>query len=338
MTENQHPESIGVLICTWRRPESLARCLGALATQQRRPDDVIVVVRDVDVATREWLDTRTADGLPVRLVDVARPGTVAALNAGLDAVRTDIIAITDDDTVPSPAWLARIMDHFVADPTVGGVGGRDNCHDGTRFDDRQQDPVGRLQWFGRMIGNHHLGFGPPRRVDMLKGANMSYRTRAIAHIRFDTRLRGSGAQPFEDIAFSLKVARAGWILLYDPAVAVDHYAARRDEARHYVAVSKLADVEGFRAFAYNNVVALWEELSPPRHLAFLLWSFLIGTGTCPGLVQALRFTPRLGVGSWQRFWTAQEGKAAAYRRLLQAGSTPSFNPAHERSSSGDARP
>jgi hypothetical protein len=46
-----------------------------------------------------------------------------------------------------------------------------------------------------LIGNHHLGVGEPREVDVLKGVNMSYRRTAIADIHFDERMRGTGAQP-----------------------------------------------------------------------------------------------------------------------------------------------
>ncbi len=80
------PRSIGVLICTYRRPESLGRCLAALAAQERRPDEVIVVVRDSDAATHDWLASCKPDGLRLRVVGVTLPGTVAALNTGLEFV------------------------------------------------------------------------------------------------------------------------------------------------------------------------------------------------------------------------------------------------------------
>ena len=44
-------QTIGVLICSYRRPDSLLRGLAALAAQQRLPDDVLVVARADDVAT-----------------------------------------------------------------------------------------------------------------------------------------------------------------------------------------------------------------------------------------------------------------------------------------------
>ena len=315
------PRTIGVLICSYRRPESLLRGLAALAAQERRPDDVVVVARRNDAATLDALVSRQAVGgaLPLRVVTVVQPGTVHALNTGLDACCTDVLAVTDDDTVPHPDWLARILAHFAANPEVGAIGGRDWCHDGKRFDDRGAPVVGHLQWFGRTIGNHHLGVGPPREVDFLKGANMSYRAQAFAGPRFDTRLRGAGAQAYEDIAFSLAVQTAGWKLLYDPLVAVDHYAAQREEPRHYAAVTAIEDVNGLFDFAYNEVIALWRALTPAGRVAYVMWSLLVGTGLSPGIIQAIRYTRQLGTGSWRRLWTVQRAKATAYRTMRRGG-------------------
>ena len=100
-----------------------------------------------------------------------------------------------------------------------------------------------------------------------------------------------------------------------PPVLVDHYTARRDEPRHYVSVGKIGNATEFANHAFNIVVAVWEDLSPSRRLAFLIWHLLIGTRTCPGLAQALRFTPKLGLGSWERFVVAQRGLFDAYRML-----------------------
>jgi len=307
----------GVLICSYKRPDSLARCFEGLLAQTRRPDDVMVVCRQTDQATRDFLANRAPDALPIRMLTVVPPGTVRALNTGLDACRTDVLAIVDDDTVASPEWLATIVGHFAADPSVGGVGGRDRNWHGDHFDDRQAADVGRVQWFGRQIGNHHIGFGSPRPVGNLKGANMAYRARAFANVRFDLRLRGQGAQPYEDLTFSQAVRRAGWKLIYDPAALVLHYPGQRDDARFYSGVQKVLDVAGYRDCAYNTTIALWDEMSPLRRVVFLIWSLLIGTGVAPGLVQAVRYTPALGWRSWQRFWITQQGKAQAVLMLLR---------------------
>jgi GT2 family glycosyltransferase len=311
------PVTIAVLICTYRRAQSLTRCLSALARQTRLPDDVIIVVRETDLESRAFLANRAYDGLAIRVVLVKAPGTVAAHNSGLEMCRTDIVAMTDDDTVPHPNWLDCILEHFENDPSLGGLGGRDRCHNGIQFDDRREPVVGKLQWFGRAIGCHQFGFGPSREVDLFKGANMSYRYKAIRNIRFDARLRGSGAQPNEDMTFSLAVKRAGWKLIYDPQVLVDHYEGPREEIRYYALTIPVQDVEGFRDLAFNEVVARWDHLSVVRRVVFLVWSMAVGVSICPGLVQAIRFSPRMGWASWRRFWIAQQGIVAACWSLLR---------------------
>jgi cellulose synthase/poly-beta-1,6-N-acetylglucosamine synthase-like glycosyltransferase len=312
---NEIPRTIGVLIASYRRPQELLRCLAALKRQILPADDIILVLREGDTDTMSKVSDPGLQ-LPIRVITVSVPGVVAARNAGLEACQTDIVAVTDDDTCPHADWLSRIMENFRNDPALGGLGGRDRCFDGTGFDDRQEPIVGKIQWFGRIIGNHHLGFGNIREVDVLKGCNMSYRAKAVADIRFDSQLKGSGAQPSEDFCFSVEVKSRGWKLAYDPLVVVDHYPSPRAEARHYVGVARLSDEGAFRDFAYNQTRSIWNALSPFRRLVFFVWSSLIGTGIFPGLIQAIRFTPKLGLHSWRRFVIAQHGKVDAFRDLI----------------------
>jgi len=303
------------MIASYQRPADLLRCIDALDRQIPPIDDVVVVRRDIDAATAAALAGRPTSAVPVRVVVVAAPGSVVARNAGLDACTTDILGILDDDTVPHPDWAARIVAHFDRDPTLGGLGGRDQLFSGGAFLTPYKTTVGRIEWAGRIVVDHHLGIGPPRRVDMLKGANMSFRARAFAHVRFDSRLRGRGAQPYDDLKFTLDVRRAGWTILYDPAVLVDHYPGRATETRHYVHLGPVRDLDGFDAMMHNEVLALWDELSPPRRVVFAVWSLLVGTRQAPGLVQAVRFTPRLGWASWTRFALAQKLKFRAMRQI-----------------------
>ncbi len=281
---------ITVLIPTYRRPKDLARCLEALKKQSRGPDEVLVVVRHDDTETWALMERANIGFLPRRTVTVKAPGVVAALNAGLDVARGDIIAITDDDAAPHPDWLARIEAHFQADSKVGGVGGRYwNYQDG-QWDVRTRRVVGKVQWFGRVIGNHYWGVGGPREVDVLIGGVSAYRRVDLEHIGFDSRMRGTGAQVHWELSLGLQLKRAGWRLIYDPAVAADHYPGPRfDEHQRH----------GFSATAWSNMVhnetlVLLEHLPPLRRLAFVLWALFVGTRAGYGLVQWLRFLPHEG--------------------------------------------
>jgi cellulose synthase/poly-beta-1,6-N-acetylglucosamine synthase-like glycosyltransferase len=276
--------NISVLVPTYRRPADLARCLAALQRQVRAPDEVIVVARPEDHATLELLADPAARGnleLRVALIDV--PGQVAALNRGLDVAAGDLIAITDDDAAPRPDWLQHIAAAFDADPRLGALGGRDWVHEKGRVIDGERLLVGKLQLSGKIVGNHHLGIGGAREVDTLKGANMSFRRDAIRNIRFDERLRGAGAQAHNDTAFSMCVKRAGWKLVYDPRVAVDHYPAERFDDDRRDAQTLAAASNG----AYNLHLLLREHLPPVRRAAAWWWYALVGTRVYPGLAHAV---------------------------------------------------
>lgn len=316
-----------VLIPTYRRPQDLLRCIHSLLDQTYLPDEIIVVVRDTDQETQDMLKSKlnafyhtkispkawgiyAECGYLFKVVTVYKSGQVAALNAGLAEATGDIISITDDDAVPHPHWLASIQAHFMENPNVGGVGGRDWLYFGDDLQAGRKETVGRLGWFGFRHGNHHLGYGQVRSVEILKGANMSFRRAAIAHLKFDERLRGTGAQVHNDLAFSLAVKKAGWTLLYDPNVSIDHFAAPRfdEDQRHTF------NETAFTNAVHNETLAVMEYLPIINRLFFGLWCLFVGNRQAFGLAQLIRFLPREGqlavqkwrlsmIGRWQGFQT-----------------------------------
>ena len=308
---------ITVILPTYRRPQDLARCLAALQKQTRPADEVLVIVRDTDTETWSFLNTLAPEPLSLQILTVMVPGTIAALNLGLESCQGDILAFTDDDAEPHANWLAQIETYFGSDDHVGGVGGRDWVHFGTEVDDRSRKVVGQLQWFGRIIGNHHLGIGSPQEVDVLKGVNMSFRRSAIANLRFDQRLRGTGAQVDYEIIFCLALRRAGWTLIYDPKIAVNHYRGLRFDEDQRDQFNELAIIN----MAHNETLALLEALSPLRRLVFLVWAIGVGTRAVPGCVQWLRLLPTEGALSGQRLLASLKGRWQGWQTWVQSRST-----------------
>ncbi len=228
------------------------------------------------------------------------PGVVHAMNAGLARCEGDIVAITDDDAAPRPDWLARIVRHFEAGAVLGGLGGRDWVNQNGGVETANRETVGKVHWYGRIVGNHHLGAGPARAVDVLKGVNCAFRLCAIQPIGFNDRLRGFGAQVHWEMCLCFALQRAGWRLVYDPEVAVDHYpAARFDrDARGKFDAQATADR------AYNFRVAL-AEISPlPRRLAAMAWHYAVGTRDEPGVLNGLRMIARREPYGLQKFLAA----------------------------------
>ena len=280
--------TVTVIIPTYKRPGDLFRCLTAIRRQERAPNRVLIVVRDTDVETRDRLAEEISE-LPTTVLTVHETGVVAAMNVGLRNATGDIIVFTDDDSTPHSTWLARIEQHYLNGESIGGVGGRDRVHLGTKVITGEQRKVGKVQLFGRIIGNHHVG-SVVQEVDVLKGVNMSFRRRAIDGMLFDTRMKGTGAQVHFEVEFCLKLKRAGWTLIYDPEILVDHFPAQRFDEDRRQTFNELALTNA----AHNETLALVEHFSNTRRALFLVWALAIGTRSKPGLLQWLRRVPREG--------------------------------------------
>lgn len=280
MNASPAPLTLTVLIPSWKRPGSLARCLDALAAQRRLPDEVVLSVRADDHDTRELLAGREAP-FPLRIATPQRPGLIAALNAGYDLASGDVVVATDDDTAPRPEWLARIEARFAADPGLGALGGPDRMV----LQDHPPEgvpgiPVGRVEWYGRVVGNHHLGADGYREVDIAKGANFAIRSAALGERRIDTELRGRGAEHHSELDLCLGLKRDGWRVAYDPEVVVDHF----EEARHGGQREIGMQPSEHHDAVHNQTYALLKHLPPLRAAITFLYGLAVGTRDNPGLL------------------------------------------------------
>ncbi len=300
--------NITVVVPTYKRPDDLVRCLDALKRQTLKPARVCVIRRDVDAASAATLAAYDPADLELTILVVTVPGVVAALNLGLENAIGEAVAMTDDDAAPHPDWLERIAAHFARDPRIGGVGGRDRIFQGERRDDWPPDPVvGISTWYGATIGNHHCGAGPAREVETLKGVCMAFRRAAVGPLRFDTRLRGNGAQVANEYLFGGAIRRAGWRLVYDPAVLVDHYPAARpdSDARQQI------DRGALRDLVHNATLGYVEYLPAGRSIAIMVYQVARGSRLQPGLMAALLYSLKGQKLSWFGFREVVLGQVAA---------------------------
>ena len=299
-------DSITVIVPSYRRPDQLAACLRGIANQDRPPDEVIVVRRGDDFATARTIES---ESFAVREITVETPGQIFALRAGVAAANTELVAFVDDDAIPNPDWLSRILAAF-EDRSVGGVGGRDVVHQNGRIETGQASDVGRLTWWGRAVGNHHLGIGPPRRVDILKGCNCAYR-REVIGLPFG--LRGNGAEVANDMAMSLFVRSSGADLVYDSQIVVDHFPGVRFDADARNQSSAQAELD-----AVYNVAFVICSTNPSIHLRFRLYHLLVGHRMIPGVLRSL-------AGIWLR-----EGQSIARFLSIQLTVAQATRDAHRR--------
>lgn len=277
---------ISLLVPTYRRPDDLSRCLAAMEKSLRLPDEFLIVCRPDDFMSRDIVAKFSTNStiLPIKIIDVFEPGLTAALNVGLEASIGDIVCFTDDDAAPHRDWLKKIEECYQQDVSIVGVGGRDLVHTRAGVINDPKTQVGIISPFGRLIGNHHVGVGKARVVDVLKGVNMSYNGNLLRAVKFDGRLKGTGAQVHNELAICLAIRGKGRKLIYDPAILVDHYPAERfdEDARGPQSALALSNA------TFNLFFALLGRNVGWRRLLIWHWYQLVGTSTAPGLLQICR--------------------------------------------------
>lgn len=282
------PLTVTALVPSYGRPESLQRCLLGLLAGERVPDEIIVVLRDTDTPSHQAV-AQIQSNLPngpeqspqqcLRVVIVTQPGQIAAMNAGLPHVTGAVVTFPDDDCVPRPDWLRRVMDYY-EDPNIGGVGGRDVVHAEGMPEPPSVERVGLISWYGRIIGNHHCNvLGGPRRVMHLKGVNMSFRRELLPP--FDSRIRGPH---INDTDISLAVWRTGHPLIFDPEAKVDHYPAVRPDTP---GGRDAHDPRLARLDAHDWMYMLLKHLPAGQRWIGACYVLLVGTRQRPGVLLGL---------------------------------------------------
>ena len=312
-------DTLTVIVPTYRRVERLGQCLDGLHAQIRPADEVVVVAQVSDHETLAYLRERERSWPELSITVVERGGTIAAQNQALTVATGTIVAFCDDDAVPFPDWAERLMATFANDDQIVAVGGRDVVYlDGRVFG---ADPlrgwrrlfgppaVGRIQWCGRMTGNHHRADARRCDTDVLKGVNMSFRRSQVIGLGFDERLLGKGAIVHTELSICLPLRKRGLRIVYDPAILVAHHPAVRAAGDHRT--EQQADV--ITVVSYNEALCILDYFAPPRRVVFMVWAFMIGTSGVPGLAVLLRELVAGRPKAWSRFAAAQRGRLRAWR-------------------------
>ena len=213
---------LSVLVASYNRPLDLERCLRGLHAQTRPAEEIIVVLRDTDLASQTKLAAVQAElKLPLRHLLVSKPGVLAANNLALPETKGELLSFIDDDACPEPAWLQKIEAHFQANPKLGALGGRDRFAHPLMIEEteRSTKEVGRIRWYGKIVNYHHRRFEGVAPADSLKGCNMTFRRSLIS--RCDEKLGGNACYYELDLCFRVK--KQGFEILFDGNLLVDHY-------------------------------------------------------------------------------------------------------------------
>ena len=217
---------VAVVICTYARPASLARCVASLKRQTRRADTLLVVDASRDDMSEKALasdpDLGSAAGRVgyLRVGDRQR-GLTRQRNVALGRVTDDLVAFFDDDIVLSPRCLEEM--ESVHRSTAGAVGV------GAMIEGQPETPDA-LWRIRRALGivssltpgrYCRSGMSVPwsflrqdagvAEGDWLPGGAVMWRTEEARAVGFNEDFAGYGQG--EDLDFSLRIARRGKLLM-----------------------------------------------------------------------------------------------------------------------------
>ncbi len=274
---------LSVVIPSFERPVWLARAIRSLLGQEPAPSEVIVVARDTDQPTHAAIARAQAEGhpFPIRKAVVTEPGFLPPVRAGFALASGDVVATLDDDAEATEGWTRGLLRHY-ADAKVGGVGGRCINMDGDRVAAVPScSRVGYVNWSGQFIGNMYMRpeFTTPAYVRFLMGGNMSYRREVARNLEFDMLLNDGVGFGYE-VDLGLQVGRAGYLVVFDPAVAIRHYSAPRATS----GMRKRDDRLAVSSYAHNQLRIALRRLPIPHSVVALARQILVGERRAPGLI------------------------------------------------------
>jgi cellulose synthase/poly-beta-1,6-N-acetylglucosamine synthase-like glycosyltransferase len=228
--------SFSIVIPVHRDGPAFRRCLeGCLALDYPRFEVVAVTDRPLPSLPEGVLvvETRSsADTSPAEKRDAAFPVTSG-----------DVLAFIDDDAYPARDWLRTAAGYF-GEPSVKALGGPGLTPPDSSWRERvggavYESPMGSAQLRHRFVSS------APRRVNDYPAYNFFVRREALQAVSgWGTTFYGG-----EDTILCLKLARAGWRVVYAPDVIAFH-TRRRILLPHLRQVANVGRHRGYFLRAY----------------------------------------------------------------------------------------
>lgn len=276
-----------VIIPTYLRVGSLARCLEALEKQTCLPDEIVVVRRDTDTPTAVFLEAyeNKKNTIKIKVVSVKEAGYLPPVKIGLENAKGDYIGLIDDDVLVNPDWAEKAIKLLENNPRLGAVGGAALC----KTKSGGSVYPARL-WFGVRLAAIENINAINNKINGFAEGNVVFRGEAINASFVDMGLN-IGGTAHHGLDIGLRMIKNGWKILYSPALNSEHLALRTpradgdDEVKTYV--SNLSRIVGNNFGRYALI-------------KFTFYNLLIGQRQMPGIVYS--FCRRV---NWKNVQVAQ---------------------------------
>ncbi|MEJ2216105.1 MAG: glycosyltransferase family 2 protein [Gemmatimonadota bacterium] len=248
------PPRVSVVIPSWNGAAMLPRVLDSLRAQQFRDFETVVV----DNGSEDGSVRLLADDYPeVRVVALPRnAGFAAAVNAGVAASRSELVALLNNDAVARPGWLGALVAAADMHPEAGSFASRMlDLRDPSRIDAAGD----QLGIFASNCGHgapDGEAFDAPAYVLSACAGAAAYRRTALADVGpFDERYFAY----MEDMDWGVRAQLRGHDCLYVPNAVVLHEGSKTSD--------RIPDRKFFLLMR-NSLLVFFQYMPPLRRLAW----------------------------------------------------------------------
>jgi GT2 family glycosyltransferase len=217
---------ISIIIATKNRCESLKELLDSLAAlrglERIRPE---IIVGDNDSVDQTGVLLKQRSGncpVPLKTMNVTRPGKSAVLNEAMGSAGGEILAFLDDDVVVAETWLEALAGFFENHP------GYDVAQGVVRIPAPESEDPEIRQLMKRYRTIPHLDLPVTyREIRLLNGSNFAVRRGIFERIgAFDERLGPGASGTSEDVELAQRIVNAGIKIAYMRETVVYHRVDR----------------------------------------------------------------------------------------------------------------
>lgn len=277
---------LAFIIVNWNGGDFVRRAVESISLYPPRvPFEIIIVDNGSSDSSLDGLRSAAAeprpDGTKLRLIENrANRGFGAANNQAFEATSARLLFLLNADAELGPGACDTLIAALDSDPRTGLCGPRIVNPDGSLQVSVWRNPPTAWAILATGLGLHkllprrlrgelflaeHWAHDRRREVAMLGAAALLVRRRAIEQAGgFDERFHMYG----EDNEWCLRVRRAGWRLLFEPAATIVHHGAQSSSQRWTEAERMRVQLEAL--FRFQDI-----SLKPRQRLANLVARSLV---------------------------------------------------------------
>ena len=185
-----------IIIPVWNQLEFTRECIEAIIKNTSYPYRLILVDNASDEATKRYLEgVRDRSSLEIELIrNEENLGFVKAVNQGLRISDSPFVCVMNNDTIPAPGWLERMIDFAACHPDVGLINPQCNGHGNMKIDD-----------YARGLAKKR---GEYMEMNQCQGFCMLIKREAVERVGYLDEAFGIGG--FDDTDYSMRAHIAGY--------------------------------------------------------------------------------------------------------------------------------